>query len=229
MTETTTKDLLNYLETTDIIEIYKQIINQLETTGSFEFENKTVSKQDLEHIFQSIITRQEDRPINDLNEYSNIPVIFGQSGQLKQMLIDEYYDLIQEKSKLAYQFHAFLFLEIWVDKILNNDITQFWYWDEKVNQALQNALYFVNDEEKLIDWTIEYDKSIYKLALKQYEMRWYVVQTTNNNQIEQMNKQIDQTQLKNYDLSKTKKQVWKALSYVSENKKNPKKGKRVFW
>ena len=227
MTEITTKEIFNYLENTDIIEVYKQIIDQLETAESFVVMEKTVSKQDLEQIFQQINTRQDDRPINDLNEYSNIPVIFWKYSQLKQLFIDEYYDLNQEKSKIAYQFHAFLFLEIWIDKILNSDFTQFWYSDEKVNQSLQNAFYFVIDEEKLIDWTLEYDKSVYDLVLRQYEMRWYVIQKTNNH-IDQMEKQFEQTQLKNYNLTKTKKQVWKVISYISENKKIPENVKEYF-
>ena len=35
MAETTTKDILNYLENTDILEMFKQMVYQLETTGFF--------------------------------------------------------------------------------------------------------------------------------------------------------------------------------------------------
>ena len=116
---------------------------------------------------------------------------------------------------------------------MNGDNYQFGYWDETINQALQNAFLFVNDEEKLIDRTIKYDKSVYELAIKQYELRWYVIQKDvisekPNSYIEQMNDYLDKTQLIKYDFTKTKKYVWQAVSYVTDNTKIPEKVKEYF-
>ena len=218
MTQTTTKDICDYLERSDIPEAFKQIITQLESESQFTITDESgtatvITKQDLETILQEYITRQEDRQIIDFYQYSNLSIAFGKDSKLEELFLSEYTDLNEYKSKLAYQLHSFLFLEIGIDRILNGDFNQFWYWDEKITQALQNAYFFVNDEDQLIDPTIAYDKSIFDLWIKQYKIRWY--SEISDKPLPVQNTETEPIVEKSQAVEKFVTNTWKAMKFVA--------------
>ena len=213
-----TKDICDYLERSDIPEAFKQIITQLEAEDQFAITDEAgtklvITKQDLETILQEYTTRQEDRQIIDFYQYSNLSIAFGKDSKLEELFLSEYTDLNEYKTKLAYQLNAFLFLEIGIDRVLNSDFTQFWYWDEKINQALQNAYFFVNDETQLIDPTITYDQSIYDLSIKQYKTRWY--SEISDKPLQVKNIETKPKEENSQAVEKFVSNTWKAVKFVA--------------